>query len=270
MKLEGKVAIVTGGGQGLGEGIVRCLAEEGAEVVVVDINEDAAKKIAAEIEAPGRRSLAIGADVTDETDVAAFVQKTIDTFGKIDILVNNVGGSGETRWDRTSPSFADQKWDEWEESFALNLKTQVLACRAVAPYFIEQKSGKVVNISSIGGKTPNPQIMCYGAFKAAVIHFTKSLARELARHNINVNCVCPGVIYTPLQAKSVAELARFMPQAEGLTTREAFLKFRVAGVPLQREQTEEDIGRAVAFLASDDARNITGQSLNVDGGAVVD
>ena len=270
MKLEGKVAVVTGGGQGLGQGIVHCLAEEGAEVVVVDINEGAAKKVADEVEALGRRSLSIRADVANEEDVAGLVQKTIDTFGRIDILVNNVGGSGEARWRRTSPSFAEQKWEEWDESFALNLKTQVLACRAVTPLLIKQRSGKIVNISSIGGKAPSPQIMCYGAFKAAVIHFTKSLARELAKHNINVNCVCPGVIYTPLQAKSVAELARFMPRAEGLTTREAFLKFRVAGVPLQREQTEEDIGHAVVFLASEDARNITGQSLNVDGGAVME
>ena len=111
--------------------------------------------------------------------------------------------------------------------------------------------------------------MYYGAFKAAVIHFTKSLAMELAKDNINVNCVCPGLIYTPLQAQSVAELARFIPEAEGLTTRNSFLKFRVSRVPLQREQTAEDIGRAVVFFASDDARNVTGQTLNVDGGMVM-
>ena len=159
--------------------------------------------------------------------------------------------------------------EEWDENYMLNLKTQVLPCQVMAPHFVKQKSGRIVNISSVGGRVPSPQIMCYGAFKAAVIHFTKSLAMELAKDNINVNCVCPGLIYTPLQAQSVAELARFMPEAEGLTTRESFMKFRVSRVPLQREQTAEDIGRAVVFFASDDARNVTGQTLNVDGGMVM-
>ena len=269
MKLEGKVAIVTGGGQGLGQGIVRCLAEEGADVAVIDINEDTAKKVAGEVQAMGRRSLALKVDVTDEKEVAEMVQKTIDTFGKIDILVNNVGGSTEGRWTRTSTAFIDQKWKEWEESFALNLKTQVVVSLAVAPHLVKQKGGKIVNISSIGGKMPSSQLMPYGAYKAAVIQFTKSLAMQLAKDNINVNCVCPGVILTPLQGRSVDELSRFMPEAEGLTTREAFLKLRVSRVPLGREQTEEDIGRAVLFFVSDDAKNITGQSLNVDGGMVM-
>ncbi len=213
MKLEGRIAIVTGERQGLGQGIVHCLAEEDAEVAVVDINEDTAKKVAREVEVLGRRSLATKADVSDEEEVAELVQKTMNTFGKIDILVNNVGGSGETRWSRTSPLFVDQKWEEWEENFALNLKTQVLLpCRAVVPHFVKQKSGKIVNISSVGGRVPGPQIMCYGAFKVALIHFTKSLAMQLAKDNINVNCVCPGVIYTsPLRRPKEKTCTKVLP-----------------------------------------------------------
>ena len=200
MKLDGKVAIVTGGGQGLGRGAVLCLAEEGADVAIVDINRDTASKVADEVKALGRKSLAVVVDATDSKQVDQAVQKVIDTFGKIDILVNNVGGGGKSTWARTSLAFVDQEEAEWDETLTLNLKSHVLMCRAVVPYFLKQKSGKIVNISSIGGKTPSPTIMQYGAAKAAVIHFTKSLAMELAEQNINVNCVCPGVIFTPLWA----------------------------------------------------------------------
>ena len=130
--------------------------DEGAEVAVVDINGDAAGKVADEIEAPDRRSLAIKADVSDEKEVADCVQKTLDSFGRIDILVNNVGGSGETRWNRSSPLFINQKWEEWDENYTLNLKTQVLPCQAVAPHFVKQQSGRIVNISSVGGRVTSP------------------------------------------------------------------------------------------------------------------
>ena len=269
MKLDDKVAIVTGGGQGIGQGIVHCLAEEGADVAVVDINGDNDRKVASEVKALGRKSLAIEADVTDSKKIAQLVQETIDSFGKIDILVNNVGGTGKIYAAKTSLRFIDQKDAEWDETFALNLKTQVLMCRAVVPHFLKQKSGKIVNIASIAGKMPAPLMMIYGAAKADVIYFTKTLAMELAEHNINVNCICPGLLYTPFWKRGLAAQLARLTEAKGMEPKDFFLKW-VSGVPLKREQTPEDIGRAVVFLASEDAKNITGQSLNVDGGMVID
>ena len=270
MKLEGKVAIVNGGGQGIGRGIVLCLAEEGADVAVLDINKDTANKVAGEVKALGRKSLAVVADAIDSKQVDQAVQNVLDTFGKIDILVNNVGGLGKTTWARNSLAFVDQQEVEWDEHFALILKTHVLMSRAVVPHFLKQKSGKIVNISSIGGKMPSPPLMVYGAAKASVIHFTKSLAMELAEQNINVNCVCPGIIWTPLWERGTAQFIRLIPEAKGMKPREYFDKVLVPPIPQKREQTPEDMGRAVVFLVSEDAKNITGQSLNVDGGMVMD
>ncbi|MDD4876523.1 MAG: SDR family NAD(P)-dependent oxidoreductase [Dehalococcoidales bacterium] len=269
MKLEGKVAIVSGGG-GIGQGIVRCLAEEGADVAVIDIKEESANIAANEVKKLGRRSLALTADMTDSKDVGQVVKNIIDTFGKIDILVNNVGGHGEAYWGGTSLRFVDQEEAEWDQDLSVNLKTQVLMSRAVVPYFIKQNSGKIINMSSIGGKRGAPGNMTYGAAKAAVLHFTKSLALELAGYNVNVNAICPGVLFTPLLARGIAHRIPFIPEAKGMTAREYFNKSTLSRVPLKREQTPEDIGRAVVFLVSEDAKNITGQSLNVDGGLIMD
>jgi len=272
MKLESKIAIVTGGGQGIGRGIVHCLAEEGADVAIVDIIGDNARKVADEVKALGRKSLAIGVDVTDSEQVARAVQDTIGTFGKIDILVNNVGGSTKASLKRTSLRFIDQKEALWNEDYELNLKTQVLMCLAVAPHLQKQKSGKIINISSVAGKIGTVEFMTYGAAKAGVISLTRSLALELGKYNVNVNCVCPGLIYTPENwAVFATQFTQIIPEvkAKGTTAKEYFLNW-ASQLPLKREQTPEDIGHAVVFFASEDARNITGQSLNVDGGMVMD
>ena len=271
MKLEGKVAIVTGGGRGLGQGIVYCLAEEGADISIIDINGDNARKVADAVKVLGPKSLAIEADVTDSKQVSQAVQGIIDTFGKIDILVNNVGGSlTKTLRTRinTQPRFLDQKEAEWDETYELNLKTHILMCWAVVPYLIKQKSGKIVGISSIMGKRISMGVDAYSIMKCGVIHFTKGLAGELAEHNINVNCICPGLVYTPdLEEIATRQVQSHSNEAKGMTPRDYFLKFLVAPyIPLRREQTPEDIGRAVVFLVSEDAKNITGQALNVDGG----
>jgi len=269
MKLEGKVAIVTGGGQGLGQGIVHCLAEEGADIVIADIKEDAANKTADEVKALGRRALPIVADLTNSEQVAKVVQDTLDTFGKIDILVNNVGGSTKASLERTSLNFVDSKDSECDQMYQLNFKANVMMSRAVIPHFIKQKSGKIVSISSIAGKGSSTTHPFYGAMKAGIISLTKTLAAGLGEHNINVNCVCPGLIYTPANwARFAAHHVQILPSAKGMSPREYFLR-AVSHVPLKREQTPEDIGRAVVFLASEDAKNITGQSLNVDGGMVM-
>ncbi len=271
MKLEGKVAIVTGGGQGIGQGIVYCLAEEGADIAVVDINGVGARKVADYVKGLGRKSLAVEADLTDGKKVAQAIQEIINTFGKIDILVNNAGGLGKIYLGRTSTKFIDQGDEEWDEAFALNLKTNVLMSRAVVPYFMKQRSGKIVNISSQAGRGSDFSLMTYGAAKQSVTSFTRTLAGELAEYDINVNCICPGMIYTAFPEGTGAQFIRLNPdKAKGMTPREWFLKNLVLPhTPLKREQTPKDIGRAVVFLASEDAKNITGQLLNVDGGIVM-
>ncbi len=178
MKLEGKVAIVAGGGQGIGEGIVRCLAEEGADVAVVDIKSDTAKKVADAVKSMGRKSLPIIADLTDDDKVEKSVQETVDFFGKVDILVNDVGGvSEETGQLMTEyaaslgdvaslPSYMRYSSEVWDRFYQLNLKSHVMMSHAVTPHFVGQKNGSIVNISSVAGRKPDPNQMPYAAFKA--------------------------------------------------------------------------------------------------------
>lgn len=270
MKLGGKVAIVSGGGGGgNGEAIVQCLAEEGADVVVVDISADAGRKSADKVKALGRKALAIEADVTDSKQTARVVEETIDTFGKIDILVNVVGGIGKTSQASTSSQFIDQKEEAWDETFAINVKTQVLMCLAVVPHFLKQKSGKIVNISSENGQICVPSKMIYSVAKAGVNHFTRLLAVELAEHNINVNCVVPGMVHTPTVERGVTRMLQTRPEFKGMSIADYFEKFRTYRVLMKKEIWPEDVGRAVAFLVSEDARMITGHCLVVDGGSTL-
>lgn len=278
MKLYGKAAIVTGGGSGVGNGICQCLAEEGADVIIFDINKEAAIQATENIKT---KVTVKTVDCTNSVNVDQAVQEVVDRFGKVDILVNNVGG--ESRFYREKEGELYLEEEEWNHTIELNLNSTMIVSRAVAPYFVDQKSGKIVNIASIGGRAPSGMgapkgmrgegvdlspMMSYGVAKAGVIQFTRLLALQLAEFNINVNCICPGVLYTPLYERSVPRRIQATPEAEGMTPREYFDAYVVLGVPLKREQTPEDIGRAVVFLASDDARNITGQSINVDGGMV--
>jgi 3-oxoacyl-[acyl-carrier protein] reductase len=248
MKLSGKVAIVTGAGRGIGRGIALSLAEEGADIVVADLNEENASKVAEEIKALNCQSLPIKVDVTSSGEVVRMVQKTIEKFGKIDILVNNAGIPGRG-------SIVELKEETLDAVFNVNVKGVFLCSKYVVPYMIKQKSGKIVNIGSQAGRLPCPYVSAYGASKAAVIHLTKSLAAELARYNINVNSVCPGYVYSGDSAF--------------YESKEEFDKWVVANVPLRREQTIEDIAKAVVFLSSEDSKNITGESIHVDGGMVM-
>jgi NAD(P)-dependent dehydrogenase (short-subunit alcohol dehydrogenase family) len=305
MRLKGKTAIVAGGGQGIGEGIVLCLAEEGADVAVVDINGDIARAAAARVSSMGRRALSLVSDLTDEKQAEKAAEEAINYFGKIDILVNNVGGvsfeMGQTITEffnskkelAALPQFMRLSGETWEKFFQLNLKSHVMMSQAVTPYFVKQMSGKIVNISSVSGRQGEPGNMAYASMKAGDISLTWSLARALASYNINVNCVCPGFVYTPLwergaaaylevsrntvlEARSKGEkvpqlLERFAADDfEKMTPREYWLKYiSIPIIPMGREQTPEDIGRAVVFLVSEEAKNITGQVLNVDGGMVM-
>jgi meso-butanediol dehydrogenase/(S,S)-butanediol dehydrogenase/diacetyl reductase len=281
MKLEGRVAAVTGGGAGIGRGIVQCLAEEGADVAVIDIVARTAGEIAGKVSEMGRRSLVIEANATEKQQADEALKKVLDTFGRIDILVNNVGGESKYYFEEPGTDYSEEK--EWDDTVRLNLKSTMLMCRGAAPVMIEQGSGKIVNIASIAGRpmsgsmrpsvdrTPEQAaafgpMTSYGVAKAGVIQFSRMLALQLAPYNINVNCICPGVLYTPLYERSAPRRKEMTPGTADLSPREYFDRYVVAGVPLGREQTPEDIGRAVVFLSSEDAGNITGQYINVDGG----
>ena len=246
MRLLSKVAIVTGGAAGIGKGIALRLAEEGADIVIADIDEATARETAAQIEAIGRRALAVRVDVSRKDDVEAMVARASE-FGRIDILVNNAGVEYIT------PLF-DVGEAEWDRILDINLKGTFLCCQAVAKAMSEDKrGGKIVNVGSTAGVRSIRREPHYSASKAGVHALTTQLALELALYGINVNAVAPGVVRNGLSTRhSLANEER----AEKLQR----------DIPLGRFGTPRDIGHAVAFLASDDADYITGAVLVVDGG----
>jgi len=272
MKLEGKVAIVTGAAMGLGRGISLCFAEEGADVVIADINMEAANKTADEIRALGRKALAVDADVSQKEDAERLVKTALSTFGKIDILVNNAaGGRPRSAAVASSNKIGDIPEEVWDATYDGVFKTQVMMCKLVVPHMKERKSGKIINISSVAAKVGDQSRMAYSSLKGAVISFTRALAREAAKDNVNINCLCPGLIYTPGWQKGAEAMWKTVPAYRDYKEpKEVFLRYVERLTPMRREQTAEDIGRAAVFLCSEDARNITGQTLNVDGGQVMD
>ncbi len=274
MRLEGKVAIVTGAGKGIGQAIVHCLAREGADVVVNSLHDETAASVAAEVEALGRKSLAVAADVTKKKETDRLASESIAAFGKIDILVNNFGAHTEAFYTRRNPKFTDQEEAEWDDDYQFNLKSQVLMCMSLVPHFIEQQAGKIINISSIAGRLTVPSQMPYGAFKAGSIYFTRTLAVELGEHNINVNAVCPGGIYSGMMERGLQRAIDNNPEAKGMTPREYYEKNVQPKIaensrsPLKRELLADDVGWACVYFASEESRNVTGQSLTVDCGMV--
>ncbi len=261
--LTGQVAIVTGGATGIGRAIGIKMAEVGADIVVSDINADACQRTASEIAGLGVRSAGIPADVTDPEAVNRMVSEAVSRFGKIDVLVNNAGVAGAPGWYDHPVS----REEDWSFTFDVNVKGMTIVTEAVLPHMKSAGAGKIVNLASIAGRQGRPSLPHYSATKAAVINYTQSLANELGRDNINVNAVCPGLLWTPMWEQVGARYAINNPDYEGLTARQVFDRMVGEIMPLGREQTPEDIGDAIVFLVSEDARNITGQSLNVDGGA---
>jgi meso-butanediol dehydrogenase / (S,S)-butanediol dehydrogenase / diacetyl reductase len=255
--LQGRIAIVTGAGTGIGRGIATVLAGKGASVAVTDINPENAAGTVAAIEARGGKAMALQHDVTKWTSSLDVVDRVLREFGVIDILVTNAGVS-------KSIPFVELDEAEWDRVNDVNIKGVYLSCRAVVPHMIERRYGKIVNISSMVGKEGIPLFVHYCASKFAVIGLTQSLAKELAPHNINVNAVCPGVVRTPLWIPLLQQLSK----NKGISEDEAWGEF-VNGIPFNRPQEPEDIGEAVAFYASDAARNITAAAENVSGGQMI-
>jgi NAD(P)-dependent dehydrogenase (short-subunit alcohol dehydrogenase family) len=258
-RLAERTAIVTGGGRGIGRGISLVLAREGASVVIADIDLPNAGQTAADIRQAGGRASVVEVDVTSPESAEAGIASAIGQFGRIDILVNNAGVVGD------HVGGGAITLEDWDACYEVNLKGMWIMSRAIIPHFKDQGGGKIVNIASIAGRKGGAGLAHYSASKAGAISLTQSLARDLGPQNVNVNAVCPGLLWTDMWRHLEAMIGG-NDTPEVVDRRHVFGRFIQANCPLRREQTPEDIGQAVAFLASDDARNITGQSLNVDGG----
>lgn len=259
--LTGRRALVTGAGAGIGRVIARTLAAQHAEVAVTDVDGGAARTIADEI---GGKALALRLDVTDPVSVQAAVAELLDRWGAIEILVNNVGVTADPL--REVPGDREEDWDR---TFAINVKGTVRCCEAVIPAMRERRYGKIVNIASMAGHAARRTGGAYAASKAAVLRYTKGLAVRLAPDNINVNAVCPGALWTRFAQMDMAATQRHDPALAGMDPEEVFRRLYTPVIPLGRPQEPEDVAKMVAFLASDDTRNVTGQDIHVDGGAIL-
>lgn len=247
MKLEGKKALVTGASRGIGRAIALMLAANGADVAVNYAgSEAAAKEVAAEIEAMGRKAIVIQADIASNEASTAMVEAAVKEFGRIDILVNNAGITRDGLLMR-------MKEEDWDAVITTNLKGVFNCTKAAIKYMMKQKAGSIVNISSIVGVMGNAGQANYCAAKAGVIGFTKATAKEVAARGIRVNAIAPGFIKTDMTNVLSEKVVESM----------------LAGIPLNRLGETEDIAKAVLFLASEDANYITGQTLHVDGGMVM-
>jgi len=257
MKLENRKAIVTGAAKGMGAAITTTLAREGADIVLCARDTAALDEVAAEVRALGRQAHVVACDVIEEDQVRAMVARALEVFdGRIDILVNVAGVTGPIE-----TPVQDIEVEDFMYVITANERGTFLPIKHVTPTMIAQKEGKIVNIGGTSGLRGYPMRTSYSASKWAVRGITRTVALELGRHNINVNAVCPGIVETPRMHKLCEGKAR----TRGWSVEQVYDEY-VQDMALKRVTTPQDIANAVLFMASDDARNITGQELAVDGG----
>jgi NAD(P)-dependent dehydrogenase (short-subunit alcohol dehydrogenase family) len=271
-QLEGQVVFITGAASGIGRGIAEVLHSRGASLVIVDIDGDAAAQAASEIAGNSGAALGLAGDVTDSSTLTSAVDAALSRFGEIDICVANagvIGGPGFTE----RRDYSDIDWDATQ---AVNLRGVVNTNDAVRGHMAERGRGRIINIASHGGRAPRGDgselgtiQVPYGVSKAGVIQWTMHLALQIAKHGITVNAVCPGTLWTPMWERIAIMRSQQQTRYLGMDSKDIFDEQIKGTVPLGRPQTPIDIGNAVAFFASDDARIITGQALNVNGGATM-
>jgi len=253
MRLQGKIAVVTGAGSGFGEGIAKRFAQEGAGVVVNDINDKGGQRVAGEISSAGGKAVYVKGDVTRSADWASLIGATQSAFGRLDIVVNNAG------WTHRKKPYVEVTEAEFDRVYAVNVKSVYLSAMHAVPVFRKQGGGCIINIASTAGLRPRPELTVYNSSKGAVILMSKSMAGEFGPDNIRVNCVNP--VFSPDTALS----AEF---AGGAVTEDARKRF-LATIPLGRFSTPLDVANACLYLASDEASLISGVCIEVDGARCV-
>ena len=261
MDLTNKVALVTGAASGIGEGIATVLAKHGAHVVIADISIDRAENVSSNLMTAGFKSSSKTLDVTKVESINSCVDSILNENKNIDILINNAGTVGSTGWElREIPNE-----DDWDLIFEVNVKGIVKMTEAVQKIMISNHYGKSINIASIAGRQGSERNPPYNVSKASVINLTQSHAMQLAKYNINVNAICPGLLWTPIWER-IGNRVTMSPNPEEISPKQLFLNYVSERIPLGRPQEPEDIGNLATFLASDYSNNITGQAINVSGG----
>lgn len=255
MRLADKIALVTGAGRGIGRSIVTHYAREGADIIAVDVNEEILADTAKEVQGLGRKCLPLRADLSKVAEIRTMVERALAEHGRIDVLVNNAGVT-------KAMGFFEITEEDWNWMFDLNMRGNFFCTQLVAKSMVERKSGSVVNISSIGGKGyPLTTNAGYAASKGGVNSLTRIAAQLLGPSNVRVNAICPGATLTEMSKRTAQERA----VRAGITVEE-LLAAREARIPLRRENTPEDVAHMAVYLGSDESRNVTGQTINIDGG----
>ncbi|MHA1843112.1 MAG: SDR family NAD(P)-dependent oxidoreductase [Promethearchaeota archaeon] len=256
MKLKDKIIIVTGGGSGIGKAIAMRLAQEGANIIIADINENLARETAQEISDMGRESIAVKTDVSNEDSVKNMVNITLEKFGRLDIVVSNAGVSRMGK-------FIDISEEDFDFNMNVNAKGGFIVSKIAADVMEKQGYGKILFTISMAGKCGSPLYAHYNASKAALLAYMQALAMELAP-NIIVNGVCPGLVQTSMQEREIKWSAELQGISEDLVKSQY-----LSGIPLQKLEKPSDVANLIAFLAGDDANYITGQAINITGGMIL-
>lgn len=257
MRFKDIIVMVTGGGNGIGRGIATRFASEGAKIAVCDINESWGNQTLDRVREMGSSGSFYPVDVTDLDQIEQTVRQIVFDYGRIDVLINSAG--------ITIPGFViDFKESDWNRMIDINLKGVIACSQAVARVMVQQRSGNIIQIASESGKTGKQLFAIYASTKFGVIGFSQGLAAELAPFGVRVNSVCPGIVHTDMWKQLDKDLARIHGTSEGDALQE-----RIKNIPLGRLETPEDVAGLVAFLASDDAKYMTGQAINITGGREV-